>query len=50
MWDLPDNWNSYWRTCEACGQRYHASGTDPCACDPDDDGKPDTNDDDDEDN
>ena len=23
-WNVPDDWNSYWRTC-SCGARYHAS-------------------------
>jgi hypothetical protein len=30
--NLPDNWNSYYSRCAICGQRYHASGTDECAC------------------
>lgn len=30
--NLPDDWGSYFHTCGRCGQRYHASGTDECAC------------------
>mgnify|MGYP007066221790 CR=1 FL=1 len=31
-WNLPDDWSSYYSTCSACGERYHASGCDECAC------------------
>ena len=34
MSNLPDDWDNYWRVCERCDQRYHASGTDPCHCEP----------------
>ena len=30
--NLPDDWGSYFSTCSTCGERYHASGTDECAC------------------
>jgi hypothetical protein len=23
--NVPDDWGMYWRTCEICGGRYHAS-------------------------
>ena len=32
--NLPDDWGDYWRTCDQCGARYHASGTDECNCVP----------------
>lgn len=25
MTNVPDNWHSYYHTCERCGHRYHAS-------------------------
>lgn len=25
MWNLPDDWNSYWHRCQHCNARYHAS-------------------------
>jgi hypothetical protein len=25
MQNVPDDWNSYWCKCSACGRRYHAS-------------------------
>jgi hypothetical protein len=31
-YNLPDDWDFYWFTCDRCGKRYHASGTDQCAC------------------
>jgi len=24
-WNVPDDWNSYYRNCGSCGTRYHAS-------------------------
>lgn len=24
-WNVPDDWNCYWRVCSFCGGRYHAS-------------------------
>lgn len=33
-YNLPDDWNMYWSTCSLCGERYHMSGTDECACEP----------------
>lgn len=23
--NTPNDWNSYWRRCDSCGRRYHAS-------------------------
>ena len=31
--NLPDDWSSYYSTCETCGERRHASGDTECACD-----------------
>ena len=31
-WNVPDDWNSYYRTCGICGGRYHTSGGDVCDC------------------
>ena len=28
----PDDWNSHYDICPACGQKYHRSGAEPCAC------------------
>jgi len=25
MSNVPDDWDCYWRTCDRCGSRYHAS-------------------------
>lgn len=38
--NLPDDWNSYYRKCDRCGSRYHASeggcgcldNLEPCQC------------------
>ena len=32
MSNVPDDWTSYWRDCDACGGQYHASGVDGCEC------------------
>lgn len=32
MSNLPDDWGSYTYICNFCGQSYHASGCDECAC------------------
>lgn len=32
MTNLPQDWDSYYAQCSACGHRYHASGTETCAC------------------
>ncbi len=32
--NLPDDWGYYYYTCARCGERYHASGTEHCACGP----------------
>ena len=32
--NLPDDWGSYFHTCEKCGKRYHSSGTEQCDCIP----------------
>ena len=31
--NLPDDWHTYYSTCETCGERRHASGDTECACD-----------------
>ena len=30
--NVPDDWNSFYRKCDECGQTYHESGCDVCAC------------------
>ncbi len=30
--NLPADWGSYSRTCSQCGESYHDSGVDECAC------------------
>lgn len=32
MSNLPDDWPAGYRKCPDCGHRYHASGTESCAC------------------
>ena len=34
MSNLPDDWGAYHRVCSTCGQSYHMSGTEECACEP----------------
>ena len=28
----PDDWDAYYFTCPVCGEKYHQSGAEPCAC------------------
>ena len=30
--NVPDDWDCYWHACDACGEKYHASGTTTCGC------------------
>lgn len=31
-YNLPDDWGMYYSTCGDCGERFHASGCEECAC------------------